>query len=186
MRRFVSIGLCMLLATSALADNRRAAMAAQIEAAGRNEAPAKRHAVEIDGCIMTTFVWKPYKTHGFQLWSSWRIDLRGLDPAESFGTTQNRFLIEKQFVADGQLPMDPSVRIFLRASAGWMFRHEIPMSRAPVAPYQTSPREGVEDYVYQDKNGLMIWMQGPDVVEKAQAFTEGLIQYRADYCQLIG
>ena len=46
---------------------------------GRNETAQERHAVNVEGCIMTTYRWVRQKSGEFTLWSSFQFDMTGAE-----------------------------------------------------------------------------------------------------------
>ena len=46
---------------------------------GHNETAQERHAVDVDGCITTTYRWVRQKSREFTLWSSFQFDMTGAE-----------------------------------------------------------------------------------------------------------
>ena len=46
---------------------------------GHNETAQERNALDVDGCIMTTYRWVRQKSGEFTLWSSFQFDMTGAE-----------------------------------------------------------------------------------------------------------
>ena len=46
---------------------------------GHNETAQERHAVNVEGCIVTTYRWVRQKSGEFTLWSSFQFDMTGAE-----------------------------------------------------------------------------------------------------------
>ncbi len=159
-----------------------------IVAASTNTTDQAEHRVEIDGCTMTTWVYKPKDDHGMQLWSSFVFDMRmtawNMDGGVKFIASDPPSADSEGEDARG-LAM---IRFKMLGDA--VARHEIPefciQSQARSKPVTPSSRVGVEPYVFHDSLSFFILHEGPDVGEKARAFTDLYDQYVLEYCRVIG
>lgn len=157
----------------------RADLIAQIEAGGRNETSEERHAVEVDGCTLTTFRWMHVEGKGWVLWTSFTLPMATVDLIENSGASG----IEHYVTADTNPPL---LIIPLEAQEGTSFMHEKPFQRTPKGKFERSPRgDGTTHYIEERQRGFILH-QGEDVRAKAEMFTKGYIRYVREYCTFTG
>lgn len=180
MIRSAVLGLA-LVAGPALAGDARNAMIAEIVAAGTHEHKDRFHTVEIDDCILTTYVYEDWGDHPKVLWSSFRVHLRALvfpDP----NTDGDRFVWVPNSDEEGRAIAITTIEMRTPATA----RHEMAMRRNPDPPFTPSPRDGVDDYIYKEKSSFFILHQGLTSKDKPAHFISAIERYRLEYCIQLG
>lgn len=179
-KRQLQLALALWLFTNpAVADN-RADLIAVIEAAGHNETDAERHRVEISGCTMTTYFWRNLSDQGWVLWTSFLIPMPDVMLIEDKKVPGNFFHSFR--IAD-----KPHTAIILfQAREGVEVRHEKPVQRKSKRETTPSPRGDGTTHFYEYKDEFLIFQKGPDVIDKARAFSEGFLRYVQEYCTFIG
>ena len=154
-------------------------LAAQIETNGANAYGPRLHAVELQGCQLTTYVWEDWNEHKKVLWSSFRVDLTALSLPEV-----NKDGLRSFWVADFGNGKGASILTF-SVEKPFAARHEMAMRRTPKPPYEPSPRKGVDSYIYKDKNNFFTLHEGLNSADKAEAFINGLDLYRSRFCNFV-
>lgn len=167
-----------LIATCASAENittaplSRAELEQRIIAAGTSASDGRRTGVEIDGCMITTYVHQPYLDHGWVLHSLFEFDL-GLVKSE---------VGEK--APDGTLFLDDMAMgfAFFEAIPPYVVPHEMPEYRNPKNPIRKSERVGVVDYFWIENKSFLIIMENEPGPDKVSEFARGLMRLRAEFC----
>ena len=158
-------------------------LSAAIVAASTNTSEEARHKVEINGCEMTTYVWKPWKESGMQLWSSFVFDMS----RTRWSSADDPPIL---IASDGRKPGSDGegmVLIFFEMPLGQSARHEIPDFRVkPQEKVEPSPREDYVPFFYRPSKKFFIMHEGPGVVDKATRFTRLYERYVAEYCAVFG
>lgn len=177
----LAVWLCTAIAPPTLANASRQAAIAEIIAAATHEHKDRFHTVEIDDCILTTYVYEDWGEHPKVLWSSFRAHIRALSFIDP-NADGDRFAWAPNMDEDGNgLAVIP---ISVRKPA--MARHEMAMRRNPKGPYTPSPREGLDDFVYVEKSSFVIILQGLPTKDKPAQFVSALERYRLAYCVQLG
>ena len=150
-----------------------------IVAAATNEFEAANHTVEINGCEMTTYVWKPYEDQGMKLWSSFSFDMRmtrwtsGADNSVTIAIDDR-----KNTGAERSL-----VLIMFKMRGQALARHEVPEFRVNDNKlHRPSPRQGYVPFFFRDAASFFVMHEGKGVVDKALRFTALYEQYVSEYC----
>lgn len=180
-RAFLVGCLCAVMATSTHAESSRQSAIAEIVTAGTHEHEDRFHTVEIDDCILTTYVYEDWGEHPKVLWSSFRVHIRALSFMDP-NTEGDRFIWAPNMDADGNALALIPISVREPASA----RHEMAMRRNPKKPYTPSPREGLDDYVYIEKSDFFIIQLGLTSKDKPAQFISALERYRLEYCVQLG
>ncbi|MCI5095564.1 MAG: hypothetical protein MRY77_04565 [Rhodobacteraceae bacterium] len=179
MVRLNSLAFLMgLIATCASAEDittaplSRAELEQRIIAAGTSASDGRRTGVEIDGCMITTYVHQPYQDHGWVLHSLFEFDL---------GQVKSQ-IGEKS--PDGTFFLDDMAWGFavFEAIPPYVVPHEMPEYRNPKNPIRKSEREGVVDYVWIENKSFLIIMENEPGPEKVSDFARGLMRLRAEFC----
>ena len=165
-----------LLSTTAVADNRRAEMAAELEAAGFNETSTRRHEIHVQHCAITTYVFEDWEGHGKVLWSSFLFNLKDLELLSPQKDGRRYIWIEN--FRDGS----PASMMLFDMREGTTARHEMAMRRNPKPPHRPSPRSGPDSYVYKDKTSFFILHEEHASPAKPDRFISLLEQYRFEFC----
>lgn len=159
-------------------DARQIALAARIAANGAHEFEGVRHAAEVEGCVLWTYVWKPEGEDPEALWTVFRLEMQGLDfPKQKDGL---RYIYIEKF-GDRSATM-----VLFKMRPPFQARHEKPMFRNPKPPFDPSPREAPYHYVFQYKDSGFILHQGVEGPEKAAQFVEDVLDYKRRYCLVMG
>ena len=144
----------------------------------RNETAQKRHAVDVDGCIMTTYRWVRQKSGEFTLWSSFQFDMTGAELLYNRGA---------QFVAmPGPTGAQDTAIVYLQMHAPFEARFEKSNLRGKEAGSIPSPRNDGTTHSYETSVSFFYMRFGQDVIAKADRFTCAFEDYRAKHCLLLG
>jgi len=180
-KRLVSVCLFFALSSSAQAQTADA-LRAEIVAAATNQHPTGNHRVEINGCEMTTYVWRPYEDQGMKLWSSFVFDMRMTNWNAKSG---ERFMIAIDDRVDGQQDQG-MILVAFKMRGDNVARHEVPAFRKhDKKPHRVSPRDGYVPFFYRDTSSFFIMHQGAGVVDKAELFTTAYERYVAEFCSTL-
>lgn len=176
MRQVLILLLSVALPSVALAD--RAALIAQMEAAGANEYQDERHGIEVNGCTVTTYRWRNVE-RGWVLWTSLTLEMGAVVMGEFRSDGEIRYFMTTQ--------MDPPMAIMtFLAVEGHSIAHEKPFDRKLPETWEPSPRGDGSTHFIEHQQSVAIIQQGPGVGDKARAFTEAFIRYRDEYCVFVG
>ena len=142
--------------------------------AGHNETAQERHAVDVDGCTITTYRWVQQKSGEFTLWSSFQFDMTGAELPFNRGA---------QFVAmPGPTGSQDTAIVYFQMRA----RFEKSNLRGKEAGSIPSPRNDGTTHSYETSVSFFYMHFGQDVIAKADRFTRAFEDYRAEHCLLLG
>jgi hypothetical protein len=149
----------------------------QIVWGGTHDGERERHTVSVDDCVLTTYRWKKFDDGSEVLWSSFVVDVRGI----TFGHDDEN---GRDFYGPGEA--GTLTLILFNVQEPFEARHEKSRMRKLRPDHTPSPRNGGETHAYEYKQQFMIMHVGAGVVEKAESFTEGLLRYKREHCQILG
>ena len=143
-----------------------------------NETAQERHAVNVEGCIMTTYRWVRQKSGEFILWSSFQFDMTGAELPYNRGA---------QFVAmPGPTGAQDTAIVYFQMRALFEARFEKSNLRGKEAGSIPSPRNDGTTHSYETSVSFFYMHYGQDVIAKADRFTRAFEDYRAEHCLLLG
>lgn len=178
--KFLSALFLILAPQTLAAASHQRDLAAQVEAAGFNDFEDRRHEIRIEHCTMTTFVYEDWDEHPKVLWSSFVLNLKDLILPDRQKDGLRVFWLP-QFKGDRGAAMLP-----FKMVKGATARHEMAMRRNPKPPFEPSPREGVDGYVYKESKSFFILHAGLESPDQGELFINLLEQYRLEYCYPLG
>ena len=182
-RRICIAAACAAVPLAGLAQDPRQALIDQIVTAATNNTDEARHTVEINDCEMTTWVFKPYKETGFQVWSSFVFDMTQTEWTTARGLNYMPLIDESR---DPKIT-ESMVMIYFDMRGSSVARHEVPAFRkGPKSEYTPSPRQGLVPYFYHDSTRFFILHEGSGVLERAAEFTASYDRYVQEYCMILG
>ncbi|MCK0094808.1 hypothetical protein MWU60_04455 [Yoonia sp. F2084L] len=180
----ITLGLALLCASPppASADDLQI-LIAQIEEAGINADDFERHAVTLEDCVMTTYVWRNTKNHGWVVWSSFHFNVSQvvLEPIGLNNATPYMYIPPE--------PGIPGVVTFgLKSRDNGLVRHERSNLRKPTPTDRTepSPRGDGATHYFEWHNSFAIIMEGQTSEQKAKDFSLGYQRYAEEYCNYAG
>ena len=145
---------------------------------GHNETAQERHAVDVEGCIMTTYRWVRQKSGEFTLWSSFQFDMTGAELPYNRGA---------QFVAmPGPTGAQDTAIVYFQMRALFEARFEKSNLRGKEAGSIPSPRNDGTTHAYETSVSFFCMHFGQDVIAKADRFTRAFEDYRAEHCLSLG
>ena len=116
--------------------------------AGHNETAQERHAVDVDGCTMTTYRWVRQKSGEFILWSSFQFDMTGAELPFNRGA---------QFVAmPGPTGSQDTAILYFQMRAPFEARFERSNLRGKEAGSIPSPRNDGTTHSYEPQSVFSI------------------------------
>ena len=146
--------------------------------AGHNETAQEGHAVDVEGCIMTTYRWVRQKSGEFTLWSSFQFDMTGAELPYNRGA---------QFVAmPGPTGSQDTAIVYFQMRALFEARFEKSNLRGKEAGSIPSPRNDGTAHSYETFVSLFCMHFGRDLITKADRFKRAFEDYRAKQCLLPG
>lgn len=171
----------------ALRDMDRAALVDFIRAQGQNQSEhtEERHAVDVEGCDLITYRWKPAEDGSEVLWTSFRFHMAAVtfDSDKKDSGNSGVFAMPDK----AQKGLANLMIIAITAKEGQTIRHEKPLAhRPPKGAFEMSPRGNGTTHYYHDQTSVIIMQQGPGVIEKAKSFVGAYRAYRDRYCTFIG
>lgn len=143
---------------------------------GAHDHPKQINAVELNNCVLTTYVYRPFDDHGMVLWSSFRWELPNIK-FTIFDKAANTYSMFAPL-------SDVNGMSFLVFNAldGYEIRHEMAYRRSPKPPYEPSPRQTEDAYVYKmETGGFMHYDDVPDA-SKLDGFARTVIEYGERFC----
>ena len=144
---------------------------------GYNETAQERHAVDVEGSIMTTYRWVRQKSGEFTLWSSFQFDMTG---------SELPYNPSAQFVAmPGPTGSQDTVIVYFQMRRLIEARYEKSNLRGKEAGSIQSPRNDGTTH-YETFVSFFYMHYGQDVIAKADRFTRGFEDYRGEHCLLLG
>lgn len=150
----------------------RAELEQRIIVAGTSASDGRRTGVEIDGCMITTYVHQPYLDHGWVLHSLFEFDL---------GQVKSN-VGEKS--PDGTMFLDDMAMsfAFFKPVPPYQVPHEVPAYRNHADRLRKSERVGEVEYFWRQSNSFMIRMENEPGPQKVSDFARGLMRLRAEFC----
>ena len=143
-----------------------------------NETARERHAVNVEGCIMTTYRWLRQKSGEFTLWSSFQFDMTGAILPYNHAA---------QFVAmPGPTGSQDMAIVYFQMRRPFEERFEKSNLRGKEAGSVPSPRNDGTTHSYKTSVSFVYMHFGQDVIAKADRFTRAFEDYRAEHCLLPG
>lgn len=145
---------------------------------GHNETAKERHAVNVEGCIVTTYRWVRQKSGEFTLWSSFQFDMTGAELPYNCCA---------QFVAmPGPTGAQDTAIVYFQMRAPFEARFEKSNLRRKEAGSIPSPRNDGTTHSYETSVSFFYMRFGQGVIAKADRFTRAFEDYRAEHCLLLG
>jgi hypothetical protein len=170
--------LVSAIISSPVFANDRLVLQTNIAAAIGHDRQDKRRSVDIDGCTMTTYLWRNEPNYGWTLWS-----------ALQFAMEDTFFVEDSKFPGHYFYDMKPwekgsesLVVIGFRMREGSYARAENSILRETKHETQPSPRGNGTSHYFTRRSEWHIVLNGPSAVANARIFTEGYRQYVSDYC----
>jgi hypothetical protein len=141
--------------------------------AGTSATGENKTGIELDGCEVTTLVFRPYKDQGWVLHSRFVFDL----------SYTNVVLLDRKeneyFYFDARTGL---AIINFRTLPPYKAAHEMPNYRKPKAPSVPSSRQGADGYVFIENNDFVVILKGLEDAEKPKALADGLRAYKSEFC----
>lgn len=169
----------LCVASMSCAQEDRASLIAQMEAAGENEYENERHAIDVDDCQVTTYRWKRMADGEWILWTSFELPMLLVDLGAIKRDGETKYFVG--------VTQEPGIAIIqFKGKDGYEFTHEKPFLREPKGDIEPSPRgDGTTHYIERKSAGMIV-QSGPGVIEKATIFTNAWIRYVQHYCTFTG
>ena len=146
--------------------------------AGHNETAQEGHAVDVEGCIMTTYRWVRQKSGEFALWSSFQFDMTGAELPYNRGA---------QFVAmPGPTGSQDTAIVYFQMRRPFEARFEKSNLHRKEAGSIPSPFNDGTTHSFETSISFFNMHYGQDVIAKADRFTPAFEDYRAEHCLLLG
>ena len=185
MKVLSSLAAALLFASSSYAEDQKISaeqrtLAQELETLAAWEFGHRRHAFEVNGCQITTYVWEDWNEHKHVLWSSFLVDVN----VTRLKTTNKKTNEKFGFVENGQFPT--LSLLWFEVLPPNTARHEMAQRRNPKPPHRPSPRKGLDSYVYKDKKDFLILLRGHPDASRIKAFAETYERYRLEYCTPVG
>ncbi|MEP5728674.1 MAG: hypothetical protein ABJL67_04790 [Sulfitobacter sp.] len=176
--RSLFLFLVLFGATPCWSDTKEA-LIRSIEDAGTNDYQDERHSVEIDGCQITTYRWRDRPDHGWVLWSSFQFDMVDAVLTANKGKSKERYLYARLEAGPPEIGF---AIIPFKMQEGTFARFERTVLRPSTELTRPSPRNDGKSHYFQKSDDFFIGHEGPDVAQKATAFTQGFTRYVAEFC----
>ncbi len=152
---------------------------------GTTESKAARHTITVSGCVITTYVYKPYNEEKpWPLWSSFVFDLSVTNIGTANKKKMTNYIILKN-INKGALKPHGAIVLFDMVAPNVAI-HEVPNFRKHKNAIGKSPRKGADGYVYVESKRFFILNEGLINESLPELFTRSINQYKKEYCTLLG
>lgn len=175
------------LATAAWADDPRAGfdaldqegLRAVLVETGINIRPHERHAVEVEGCEMTT-LWFREKNGDWVMWSSFQFEMGAAQLGDGSAVPVTMAL-------EGHRSLEDMAFFVFEMLPGAEARHEVPFARrAPQGVAERSERGDGTTHHYTRATSFYIRHENHGIADRARRFAAAYVEYVARYCNVMG
>lgn len=146
---------------------------------GTNIRAHERHAVEVDGCEMTT-LWHRLRGAQWVMWSSFRFEMGAARIGDGSA-------VPVTLAMEGHDTFEDMAVFLFEMLPGTEARHEVPFARrAPSGPVTPSERGDGTTHHYGSAVSFYIRHENHGIADRARRFAAAYVEYVERYCNVIG
>lgn len=150
---------------------------------GQNLRDSERHAVEVEGCQMTTYWWKMQPDGSDVLWSSFQFNMALADLRENKAQPGTYAFL----ALENARGLEDLAMFFFAMRDGVTARYEKPFVRsAPRGDRTPSPRGDGSTHYYDTSVSFFVRHEGVGIADRAGRFAAAYVLYADSFCRLSG